>query len=215
MTSLVQLIQPPRIAAWLINLFTPVKEAESILGDLLEEYSYLASKSGVSFARSWYWRQTVKSIAHLFGTGFRVAPWSTIAVVVGGFLLHGFVSGLPDKVLAAITDGYLAYWSAHFKAYMFFATDGMLISHLILQMVVGCVVALVAKGREMVATITLSLVLCGLVGAALVWVAMHGPLDIAWMLSSCAGPVAILVGGVIVRTLRSRRSAATAQLSKA
>jgi hypothetical protein len=37
------------------------------LGDLLEEYSYLAPKSGVTFARRWYRRQTVKTIAHLFG----------------------------------------------------------------------------------------------------------------------------------------------------
>jgi hypothetical protein len=53
MTFQAEFVQPPRIAVWLVNLFTPAEEAESILGDLLEEFSHLASKSGVAFARSW------------------------------------------------------------------------------------------------------------------------------------------------------------------
>ena len=85
MTSPADFRQPPRIAVWLVNLFTPAEEAESILGDLLEEFSHLASKSGVAVARRWYWRQTVKTITHLVDSGFCVAPWSTTAVVVGDF----------------------------------------------------------------------------------------------------------------------------------
>ena len=68
MTSKADFVQPPRIAVWLVNLFTPAKETESIPGDLLEEFSQLASKSGVTVARSWYWRQTAKTIAHLART---------------------------------------------------------------------------------------------------------------------------------------------------
>jgi hypothetical protein len=56
-----------------------------LLGDLMEEYSYLASKSGIAVARRWYWRQTTKTVAHLAATGFHAAPWSTTAVVVVGF----------------------------------------------------------------------------------------------------------------------------------
>lgn len=201
MTSQPDLVRPPRLATWLVNLFASTEE-ESILGDLLEEYSDLASKSGVAFARRWYWRQTMKTIAHLADTGFRVAPWSTAAAVVGGFLLHRFVSGLPDKVLSAVTDRYLMYWSTHFKAYIWML-NGMLIEHLVLSMFVGCVVALAAKGREMIATMTLALVPCALMGGALIWVATHRPLDVAWMLWLFADPFAIVVGGAIVRTRRS------------
>lgn len=61
-------VQPPRIAAWLVDLFTPVKQAESIPGDLLEEFLDLTSKLGVARARRWYWRQSLKTIAHLIGT---------------------------------------------------------------------------------------------------------------------------------------------------
>jgi len=104
-----EFVRPPRLASWLINLFTPVEDPESILGDLLEEFSELASKLGVAFARRWYWRQTIRTIAHLAGSGFRAAPWSTTAAVVGGFLLGKFVAGLPDKLLSSVTDRYLVY----------------------------------------------------------------------------------------------------------
>jgi hypothetical protein len=203
MTSQACLVQPPRIAAWLVNLFAPGEEAESILGDLLEEYSHLASKSGVAFARSWYWRQTVTTIAHLVGTGFSVAPWSTTAAVVGGFLLRRFVSGLPERAIFAVLHRYQVS-ETHFGAYAFLASYGIAIGHfLIASVFVGCMVALAAKGREMVATMTLALVLCALIGAALVWVATHQSMDVAWMVWSCADPFAIVVGGIIVRESRS------------
>jgi hypothetical protein len=199
-------IQPPRIAVWLVGLFTPDQEAESIPGDLLEEFSNLASTSGVPFARRWYWRQSVKTVVHLFGTGFRVAPWTTAAAVAGGYLLANFVHGLPDKVLLAVTNRYLGYWSNHLKAYMFWASDGMWAANLILSMFVGCMVALAAKGREMVATMTLAIVFSTMVGVAyFASVAKHWPMDLAlsWMLFQCSDKFAMIVGGVIVRTARS------------
>ncbi len=202
MTSAADFVQPPRLATWLLNLFSPPDGEESILGDLLEEFSLLASKSGVAFARRWYRRQAVKTIAHIFGTAFRVAPWSTASVVAGGFLLHRFVSGLPDRLLSAVTDRYLVYWSAHFQAYIW-VLKGMWPAQLILSMFVGCMVAFVAKGREMVATMTLVPLQLALVGSAWVWVAMHRPVGMAWMLLSCADSCAVVLGGAIVRMLRS------------
>ena len=200
MTSHTDIVRPPRLATWLVNLFTRPEE-ESIVGDLFEEFSQIASKSEFAMARRWYWRQSVKTIAYLFGTGLRVAPWSTAAAIVGGFFLSGLVNGLPDKVLSAVTNRYLAFWSSHFQAYMW-VLKGMLIEHFILSMFVGCIVALAAKGREMVATITLSFVFFGLAGPAyFALVAEHWPMDdaLSWMLFQCAGPFGIIIGGVIVR----------------
>jgi hypothetical protein len=205
MSSQSDFVKPPRLATWLVNLFTPAEDTESILGDLLEEYSDLVSKSGVGLARSWYWRQTAKTIANLFGTGFRAAPWSTTAAVVGGYLARSFLGGFPDKMLSAVTDRYLAFWSTHFQAYTW-VLKGMTITHLILSMFVGCIVALAAKGREMIATVMLSLVGCAMVGVAYsVWVVQHWPMDLAlwWLAWQCSGQLAILVGGAIVRTRRS------------
>ncbi len=202
MTSQADLVQPPRIATRLVNLFTTSEEGESILGDLLEEFSQLASTSGVVVARRWYWRQTVKTIAHLFVTGFRVTPWLTVAAVVGGFLLLRFVSGLPERGIEAVMDRYHVY-EHHFNPYMFWMTDGIAIGHVVVSMFVGCIVALVAKGREMVGTMTLGLVLCAMTGAALVWVARAHD-SILWMLPwYFADWFAIVIGGAIVRTCRS------------
>ncbi len=123
MMSSPSFIQPPPIAVWLINLFTPPEEEESIVGDLLEEFSQLASKSGVDTARSWYWRQTVKSIVHLFGAGFRVAPWSTTAAVVAGFFLMSFGFSLEENAIFALLERHRIF-DHHFYAYVFFASTG-------------------------------------------------------------------------------------------
>jgi len=208
MTPPAEFVCPPRLAAWLVNLFTPAEEAESIPGDLLEEFSQLASKSGVAIARSWYWRQAVKTVAHLAAAGFRLAPWCTTAAVLGGFFLMRFVSGLPEKAIFAVLERYQVF-EHHFQLYVFFASSGIAIGHVVASIFVGCMVAWVAKGREMVATMTLALVLCALIIVALVWVATHGPVDVAWILWSFADPPALVVGGVVVRSRRSIAAAST------
>ena len=68
MMSQAPFVRPPHIALWLVDLFTPSEQAESIPGDLLEEFLELALKSGDAFARRWYWRQSVKTVAHLIAT---------------------------------------------------------------------------------------------------------------------------------------------------
>jgi hypothetical protein len=205
MTFPADILQPPRVAVWLIHLFAPVEDSEAITGDLLEEFSGFASAAGVASARRWYWRQTGKSITHFFGRGFRGAPWSTTAAVVAGFLLLRLFSSLPDMLLSAITDRYLTFWSTHFQAYLSML-KGMLFAHLIAMMFGGTVIAFVAKGREMVVTVTLALIHCAMIAVALIWIGMHHPIDVAWVLSSCADPVMIVIGGAMIRT---RRSAAT------
>lgn len=202
MTSQADFFQPPRIAHWLLSLFATGVEAESLLGDMLEEFSLLAPKSGVAFARSWYWRQTRKTIAHLVGNAFRVAPWLA-ASVAAGLVLNRLVSGLPERAIFAVLHRYQVY-NHHFSAYVFFATDGIAIGHVIASMFVGCVVAIAAKGREMVATMMLGLVLSAMTGAAaLVWVST-GQAFILWMLPwYFADWFAIVIGGLIVRTRRS------------
>jgi hypothetical protein len=196
-------VQPPRIATWLVKLFITGEEAESILGDLLEEFFYLTSKSGVGGARSWYWRQTVKTIAHLISIGFRIAPWATAAAVIGGFLVNRLVSGLPESAIFAVLEKYSVF-DHHFNAYIFFATSGIAIGHVIASLFVGCMVALAAKGREMVATMALVLVFCAMTGAAVLVSLTSGHALFPWMLAwNFAGWLATVMGGAIVRTLRS------------
>src|SRR3984885_9190688 len=157
MTSQSQFIQPPRFGVWLVTLFALDDEAESILGDLLEEFSLLASKLGVPFARRWYWRQTLKTVLQLAVLGFRTAPWLTTAAVAGGFFLRKLVAPWVEPPIFAVLEKYHVY-EHHFSMYMFFASTGIDIGHLITFLLIGFMVALVARGREMMATMTLGLV---------------------------------------------------------
>jgi hypothetical protein len=196
--------QPPRLAVWAVNLFAPADQAESILGDLHEEFLQVGSKSGVDVARSWYWRQSLRTIAQLAGAGFRGAPWSTAAAVVAGFLLLRFVHGMTDKLLTVVTDKYLMYWSNHFQAYLW-VLKGLPLEYLLGSLFTGCVVGLAAKGREMVATITLALILCAMIAAGVVWLVAHtGDASFLWNLPwFFTDPATIVMGGVITRKLRS------------
>lgn len=195
--------RPPWLAAWLVELFASADQAESILGDLHEEFCDIVSKSGVVPAHRWYWRQSAKTIFHLAGAAFRLAPWSLAAVVLFGFLLRGFSFSLSESLVVAILRTQRPYSNHHVMAYMRFLSYGTLIGHVLTSALIGCVMTFFAKGREAVVTLTLALICSALIGHALVRVAMRGPMDLVWMLWSFTDPLAIVCGGVIVRGIRS------------
>jgi hypothetical protein len=204
-------VQPPRVAVWLLDLFTPYEQTESIPGDLLEEFSDVASKSGVAYARRWYWRQSVRTILHVVRSGFRVAPWSMAGAVVGGVLLV--------QLGHAFSEGGIRAWNeflhhhvhrlSHFDLFLY--NSGMYLWRLTVSMLIGCIIALVCKSREMLATIAVSLV-CSIPAMTGFWTFFHGwkgspPLPIVlplFLLYSFGGLFAIVVGGVIVRKYRFR-----------
>jgi hypothetical protein len=205
--------RPPRIAVWLVDLFIPKEQAESIPGDMLEEFKALTSRSGVAAARQWYWRQSVKTIAHLIGPEFRVAPLSIIGVVLGGYLLLALGGSLPEQVIVAVLNLRRHHVNPYFtwsqaQAYLFWFNSGILVGRILLSVVVGCVVATAAKSREMAATVTLALVLCAMTGV--VWVARNAPIPWTMLPWYVASWFAIVIGGAIIRT---RRSASTTPLS--
>jgi hypothetical protein len=200
-------IEPPRAATWLVSLFTLARETESILGDLLEEFSDLVSSSGAAFARRWYWRQTLKTVVHLVPSAFTVAPWSTAAGVVVGFTARKLLGPLVEPMIFAVLQRYQVY-EHHFAAYMFFASTGIDIGHLITFLGVGCIVAWMAKGTEMAATMVLSLFFAALAVVAFVHlIGKTGNLEFAWRLAwNFADVLAIVVGGAIVRISRFNAS---------
>jgi hypothetical protein len=155
-------VHPPRVASWFVDLFTPIEQTETIQGDLLEEFSGLVSTSGIDLARRWYWRQSVKTIAHLVGGGLRAAPWRIAVVVLGGYLLLSYSSMLPERVIVAVLrlhpidanydhKNVVALW-------MFWIPLAIHSGSIIESMLVGCIVAMAIKGREMVTTSALGLV---------------------------------------------------------
>jgi hypothetical protein len=191
------------LAVWLLTLFALDDEAESILGDLLEEFTLLASKSGVPFARRWYWRQTLKTVYQLADHGFRTAPWSTTIAVAGGFALRGDTGRLVEPTIFAVLERYQVY-QHHFGTYVFFASTGIDIGHLITFLLVGLVVAFVARGREMVATMSLGLFWSALTIVSFPAVVMQSGYGTALSRVTVyfADSLAIVIAGVIVRTHR-------------
>jgi hypothetical protein len=214
MTSQPHSVQPPLIAAWLISQFALAEEGESILGDLLEEFSLLSEKSGVASARKWYWRQTIKTLPRLASCGFRTVPWVTAAAVVGGFLLRKLVAPLIGSVTFAVLEKYQAFFEHHFSAYLFFASTGLDIEHLIAFLLIGFIVAFVARQREMVATIVLGLIYGPIAAVGFIYVVTKTGNDaLLWRLTWIfADAFAIVTAGAIVRMHRlatkSRPSAA-------
>ena len=205
MTSQSHFVQPPRFAVWLLTLFALDKEAESILGDLLEEFTLLGSKSGVPFARRWYWRQTLKTILQLAVLGFRTAPWLTSAAVVGGFFLRGVVGRLVEPTIFAVIEKYQIP-EHHFSTYVFLATTGIDTGYLITFLLVGFIVAFVAKGREMMATTMLALIFGAMVVVVLPSMVRHG-IPLSMLMWDFSDYLAIVIAGAIVRTHRLRAAA--------
>lgn len=208
------LVQPPRLAVWLVNLFTPYEQAESIPGDLLEEFSAVESKSGVAYARRRYWRHSLRTVADLIGAGFRDAPGAIAVAVFTGFLLLMFGPGLPERIVVAILRTQTPYSNTHVQAYMLFLTWGILVAGFVESMIIGCIVAVVAKGREMLATITLVLILSALTGWRLLLLGGHWPENanfLPFLVRRFDSACMIVIGGGIVRKIRSavsnRRSA--------
>ena len=202
--------RPPRLAAWLVELFASGEQAESILGDLHEEFSDVAMKSGVGAARRWYWRQSVKTIFHLFGAAFRNAPWSIPGIVLLGFLIHWFAATLPERVVWAILHAQRPYSNLHYEFYVWLINYGTSVAYVLVSLLIGCFVAVLARGREVVATLVLAVVR----SVPFVWV-LVSIYENADRVQAFAAPiyffiflraldvVGTLVAGVLVRKLRS------------
>lgn len=196
------LIQPPAVAAWLVSLFCPAEEAESILGDLAEEFLGLAAASGAAIARKWYWRQTVRTIGHLGATAYTLAPWSTVLAVVVGYLLVRFAP--PLLPIEGILNRHRVYES-HPGMYLLWFTWGGFVLRLIKLTLTGALMAIGAKGRELAATMTLAFVEMFLwMFAFFFHLARTGRpsllMTLPYVFGSC---VALVLGGGIVRTRRS------------
>lgn len=217
------LAQPPFLAVWLLELFAPAEHAESIAGDLLEEFSSLQAKFGVALARRWYWRQSTKTVVRLIGTGFRTAPGAIILTVLGGLLLLYFGFSLPERLIEGGIHAYEHHVTpyrnpAQLYAFVQWLNLSILIGHLFVSLVVGCLAAWAGRGREIVVTMALgfvSLVLA--LAAAWMAVATHRPGvgDVTFlpriMFLFLCNSIMVVIGGVILRESRSamsRRSSA-------
>lgn len=195
-------VQPPCLAAWLVMLFTPADKAEVVLGDLLEEFRQMAVQSGS--AQRWYWRHSAQTIVHLFGSGLRSTPLQTAAAVIAGYFLRVYAFRWHREALEAVLERYRIFES-HPDIYLFWLTSGREIGEVILAMLIGMLVAAIAKGREMTATVLVALAHSALFATSIAWLmASHHP--VIWKMQAVylAFSLATIAGGAIVRMIRSR-----------
>jgi hypothetical protein len=140
--------QPPVIAIWLIDLLISEAQKESVKGDLLEEFSDLATRCGESSARSWYWRHSTKTIARLM---FRT-PWVVaLALLSGMCVLWNFIDFFGYK-FSYLTPDDLQVRIISKLMWLVFGFSMVGISS------AGWVLAMIARGKELIATILLALV---------------------------------------------------------
>ena len=201
MTSEPHFVQPPLPAIWLTSLFAVAEERESILGDLLEEFSLLASKSGVPAARKWYWRQTIKTVPRIAGLALRSAPWMTFTAVVGGLVLRFLVGRLVGYVTFAVLHRYGVFFEHHHSTvYLLFNVE-----HLITFLLIGLIIAFVAREREIVVTAILAFVFGASVVVGSAYGVVRYGIDPGFWRLTCylADLFVIVVAGAIVRTHRS------------
>jgi hypothetical protein len=167
--------RPPRLAVWLVDAFAPHTRAEAIRGDLQEEFSELASQAGTRAARRWYWRQSVTTAAHLFADGFRTAPASIAGSLLAGWLTSVYGNAaftwLSYRAVVALLTRYPVYH--YINAHLFWQIYPDILQGLTISLLMGAVAAAIAKDREMVAAITLSLLSGTFRGANFLWFAWY------------------------------------------
>jgi len=187
-------------------LFTPEDRAESLIGDLVEEFSSLAVTSDLSAARRWYWRQTFKTIACCFGDAFRVAPLSMLFAVSGGFWLIGFATRSSAHLMRTFLDAHQLYQSEP-SVYLFWLKFPLETGRVILCAVVGALVALIAHKKEMAAVVTLALIQGMLFFVSTVALIVNHREWLHWFLfmlpwiTACS--TATIIGGAVVRKCRA------------
>jgi hypothetical protein len=87
MTSPGSPAQPPRAAAWLVELFASPHEADGLLGDLAEEFGAVIARDGETEARRRYRRHAWHTIRDLAVVPWRARPWWSAAIAATGLVL--------------------------------------------------------------------------------------------------------------------------------
>ena len=140
--------KPPRAALWLIGLFVPRATAEPVVGDLAEEFVARVRASEPA-ARRWYWRQALRTTAHLVWGSVRAAPWSTAALLLGSLVL----AALADRAIKNSVNLLLANVNAYdYVSAVWFWRAVDAVRFVVVPLALGWSFAAIARDRAMVIT---------------------------------------------------------------
>ena len=199
--------QPPPITEWLATLFLPGDVAESIMGDLQEEFSGLVVKSGSSLARSWYRRHALRTIFHAGANASRDAPLPMLIRVIGGLWTIGFATSYTQHAMWMFLDANRVY-EIHPNAYLFWLKFPTEIGRIVVCGLVGSLITILGNRKEFIAATTLAFAQIAMFSAGAIASFALGRDWFHWFVAMapwnllCAA--ATIVGGAIVR--KTRRS---------
>jgi hypothetical protein len=106
-------LQPPRAASRILA-YLGSPHLPQILGDLMEEFHERVQSTGLSAARRWYWRATLRNMIALAARGEMTGKarprtlflicgiWFSIAVL-WMWLSHGWLTGLEHQAWGVMT----------------------------------------------------------------------------------------------------------------
>jgi len=146
--------RPPALAVWLVDLFSCGDNAEPITGDLLEEFSVIASGKGIGAARRWYWKQSLKTSVKLFGSAVRSAPWLITSSRPAPFSSRALRNRYRLAWFFGVLGHYPDVYEDHMNFWSFCIRYGIPIVGWVVAILLGCLIGVVAKYREIVATAT-------------------------------------------------------------
>jgi hypothetical protein len=146
---------PPRIAVWLVDLCALPDQSETILGDLSEEFTSIATNDGAAAARRWYWRQAMKTSAGLLLGQVQQGPWPLLAIALAGWYLPPIYGMAIQRGVGAIHARWQVY--SYIDAYSFWLLYGVLVRTVIVPMFAGWLVATAIRQRPIVAALVLAL----------------------------------------------------------
>jgi len=210
---------PPRGAVRLIELFVPAGSSEPVLGDLEEEFARRLGEAGSTTARRWYWRQALRTTAHLAWGSVRAAPWSTAAQVLASLVVVVLLYGRMNVWVARLVSNLPIY---DYDASVWSWRVAVLVRFVVLPLALGWSIAALARGREMIITTLVVGVLVGMVLLALTVNARlllfgfgQQRLGLYWRLMyvfefflvQTIFPLGVMMGGLIRRLQQLRKSA--------
>ena len=135
---------PPKLAAWLIERFTPKHHQDALLGDLHEEY-FVLKEQNLSIANRWFWLQTYLSgkaafnrlltNAHVIKTlvfSIGLSVFTIIALLVMWLSSMDNVDGFSDGFWQSLLNGNIhlallegAFWSGTPEYMMKITNEGI------------------------------------------------------------------------------------------
>jgi hypothetical protein len=173
MTSPGSPVQPPRAAAWLVELFASPQEADGLLGDLAEEFSARMTRDGETEARRHYRRHAWHTIRDLAVAQWRTRPWWSAAIAATGLILVILINGPISLAARTLVTRYPVY---DYVAPAVFSEIVLLLPSLL----IGFLIALLARTIDFR---SMSAALVFVVGIA-VWNAVDTPIAMfaMWLL---------------------------------